>query len=130
VKGKVIVMCIMIFCYLAAVPDLNLQGYPGFNRNLLPFTSCFFHVAVRSKTDKGLLVLVLLDHTKRNTTFCRSLCKRSTRRRCPYRAKHNNQRRETSFNTLGFEPINRSLERRQTHALDNAAPEVGFMLFG
>ena len=49
--------------------------------------------------------------------------------KAPYVKTHNTQKRQTSLRLVIFERTNRSRERPQTHALDRAAPEVGYVIF-
>jgi hypothetical protein len=51
----------------------------------------------------------------------------SARRRSLYMTTHNTHKRETSLFPAGIEPAVPASERSQTHALDRAATEIGFL---
>jgi len=71
-----------------------------------------------------------IDHTQRGTTVGKTLLDEcSARRRDLCLTTDNTHNRQTSMSPAGFKPTISAAEQPQTHALERAATENGFVMF-
>jgi hypothetical protein len=77
---------------------------------------------------RPFIIEVSISHSIRHIILARTpLDEGSSRRRYLYLTTHNTHKRQTSMSQAGFETTIPVSERLQTHGLDHAANEIGFL---